>query len=52
MPGGGSFAVCCCRAWVACAGVGGSLVVRHVAAALAFAVALWMRSAGRGGVGG
>ena len=30
-------------------GVGGSLVAWCAAAALAFAVALWMRSAGRGG---
>ena len=31
-------------------GVGGSLVVWRAAAASAFAVALWMRSAGRGGL--
>ena len=36
-------------AWVACVGVGGSPVVLRAAAALAFAVALWMRSVGRGG---
>ena len=36
-------------AWVTCVGVGGSSIAWHAAAALAFAVALWMRSAGRGG---
>ena len=39
--------MCCRGAWVACVGVGGSPVVWRAAAALAFAVALWMRSAGR-----
>ena len=48
--GWGVFAVCCRGAWVACVGVGGSLVVWRAAAALAFAVALWMRSARRGGL--
>ena len=47
--GWGDFPVCCWGAWVACVGVGGSPVVWRAAAALAFAVALWMRSAGRGG---
>ena len=47
--GWGGFLVCCRRAWVACVGVRGSPVVWRAAAALAFAVALWMRSAGRGG---
>ena len=41
----GVFLVCCRPAWVACVGVGGSPVVWRAAAALA----LWMRSAGRGG---
>ena len=50
--GWGVFPVCCQGAWVACVGVGGSPVVWRAATALAFAVALWMRSAGRGGVGG
>ena len=36
-------------AWIACVGVGGSPVVWRAAAALVFAVALWMRSVGRGG---
>ena len=36
-------------AWVACVGVGGAPVAWHAAAALTLAVALWMRSAGRGG---
>ena len=40
--------MCCWGARVACVGVGGSPVAWRVAAALAFAVALWMRSAGRG----
>ena len=39
----------CRGAWVACVGVRGSPIVWRAAAALAFAVALWMRSAGRGG---
>ena len=47
--GWGVFPMCCPGAWVACVGVGGSPVVWRAAAALAFAVALWMRSAGRGG---
>ena len=46
--GWGVFLVCCWGAWVACVGVGGSPVVWRAAAALAFAVALWMRSAGTG----
>ena len=41
--------MCCQGALVACVVVGGSLVTWRVAAALAFAVALWMRSAGMGG---
>ena len=41
--------MCCRGAWVACVGVGGSPVVWRVTAALAFAVALWMRLAARGG---
>ena len=41
--------MCCRGAWIACVGVGGSLVVWRAAAALAFAVALCIRSAGRGG---
>ena len=45
----GVFPVCCRGALVACVGVGGSPVVWRAATALAFAVALWMRSAGRGG---
>ena len=47
--GGGGFPVCCQGAWVACVGVGGSPVVWRAAAALDFALALWMRPAGRGG---
>ena len=39
----------CWGALVACVGVWGSTVVWRAAAALAFAVALWMRLAGRGG---
>ena len=46
----GGFPVCCRGAWVACVGVGGPLVALRAAAALALAVALWMRSAGRGGL--
>ena len=42
----GVFPVRCRGACVACVGVGGSV---GAAAALAFAVALWMRAAGRGG---
>ena len=41
--------MCCRGAWVACVGVGGSPVAWRAATALAFAVALSMRSAGRGG---
>ena len=41
--------MCCRGAWVARLGVGESPVAWRAAAALAFAVALWMRSAGRGG---
>ena len=41
--------MCCQGAWVACVGVGGSPVASRVAEALAFAVDLRMRSAGRGG---
>ena len=44
--GSGVFPVCCRGARVACVGVGGSV---RAAAALAFAVALRMRAAGRGG---
>ena len=44
--GSGVFSVRCWGAWVACVGVGGSV---RAAAALAFAVALRMRAAGRGG---
>ena len=47
--GWGGFPVCCRGVWVACLGVGGSPVAWRAAAALAFAVALWLRSAGRGG---
>ena len=47
--GWGVFPSCYWGAWVACVGVGGALVVRRAAAAFAFAVALWMRSGGRGG---
>ena len=47
--GWGSFPVCCRGAWVACLGVGGSLVAWRAAADLAFARALWMGSAGGGG---
>ena len=36
--------MCCWGAWVACVGAGGFPVVWCAAAALAFAVALWMRS--------
>ena len=43
------FLVCCWGAWVVCVGVGGPPAAWRAAAALAFAVALWMRSAGRGG---
>ena len=39
--------MCCRGALVACVGLGGSPLVWRPAAALAFAVALWMRSAGR-----
>ena len=45
----GLFPVCCGGAWVACLGVRGSPVVSRAAPAWASAVALWMRSAGRGG---
>ena len=41
--------MCCRGVWVAFVGVMGSPVAWRAAAALAFAVALWMRSAGRGG---
>ena len=41
--------MCCRCAWVACVGYGESLVAWRAAAALASAVALWLRSAGRGG---
>ena len=47
--GWGGFPVCCWGAWVACVGVGGTQVAWRAAAALAFAVALWMRSSERGG---
>ena len=49
MPARGVFLVCCQAAWVACVGVRGSPVAWRAAAALAFTVAFWMRSAGRGG---
>ena len=45
VQGGGLFSVCCRGAWVACVGVGGSPVAWRAVAALAFAAALWMRSA-------
>ena len=45
----GGFPVCCRGAWVACVGVRGPPVAWRAAAALALAVALWMRSEGRGG---
>ena len=41
--------MCCPGGWVACVAVGGFPVAWRVAAALALAVALWMRSAWRGG---
>ena len=41
--------MCCRGAWAACVRVGGSPVAWRVAAAFAYAVALWMRSAGRVG---
>ena len=41
--------MCCWGAWVAWVGVRGALVAWRVAAALAFAVASWMRSVGRDG---
>ena len=41
--------MCCRGALIACVGVGGPPVAWRAAAALALAVALWMRSAGRGG---
>ena len=47
--GRGGFPVCCRGAWVSCVGVGGAPVAWRAAAALALAVALWMRSVGRGG---
>ena len=47
--GWGGFPVCCRTAWVASVGVRGSPVAWHAAGALAFALALWMRSPGRGG---
>ena len=43
------FLVCCRGARVACVGVRGPLIAWRAAAALVSAVALWMRSAGRGG---
>ena len=43
------FVVCCRAARVACVGVGGPPAAWQAAAALALAVALWMRSAGRRG---
>ena len=48
--GGGVFPVCCRAAWVACVGIGGPPAAWHAAAALTLAMALWMRSAGGGGV--
>ena len=45
----GGFLVCCGGAWVVCVGVGGPLAAWCAAAALALAVALWMRLAGRRG---
>ena len=41
--------MCCRVAWVACVCVWGSPIAWRAAAAFAFAVALWMRSAERGG---
>ena len=49
--GWGGFGACCRGAWVACVGVGGPPAAWRAAAALALAVVLWMRSAGRGGFG-
>ena len=49
MLGGGAFPVCCWGAGIACVGVGGPPAAWRGAAALALAVALWMRPAGRGG---
>ena len=49
VPGGGFFRCAAGVPGVACLGVGGYPVTWRAAAALAFAVALWMRSAGRGG---
>ena len=48
--GWGEFLVCCRGAWVVCVGVPGPPVAGRAAAALALAVAFWMRSAGRGGL--
>ena len=45
----GGFMVCCQVALVVCVGVRGPPAAWCVAAALALGVALWMRSAGRGG---
>ena len=47
--GWGGLAACCWGAWVGCVGVGGPPAAWRVAEALALAVALWMRSAGRAG---
>ena len=41
--------MCCRGAWVACVGVRGPPAARRAAAALALAVTLWMRLAGRQG---
>ena len=49
MPGGGGFSVCWRGAWVVFVGVGTPPAAWRAPAALALAVALWMRSAGRGG---
>ena len=48
----GGFPLCCRGACVACVGVGGFRVAWRAAAAFVSAVALSMRSAGMGGVGG
>ena len=48
--GWGGYPVCCQGAWAACVGVRGPPVAWCAAAALALAVALWMRAAGMGGL--
>ena len=47
---GGGVAVCCGGAWVGCVGVGGPPAACPAASVLALTVALWMRSAGTGGL--